>query len=422
MIKDGKASNGPCDSLICSSENPKPVNPYEIADVVKPDLIWDTNSFFAINPQIKTVGKADDSLEFFKFKSVGYAPKKLDETWVFACVGVPDASEFPMAAGGYPAVILVHGGNGEVFPDWVRWWNKRGYVALAFDTYSNQLSKTYAKEVNDEGGVPERNGPLNDSVDDIFNSWTYHVVASIILSNNILRARKDVNPELICLTGISWGGVATCFASGVDKRFACYAPVYGAGYLYEDSKWTGLGDKVLVNSLSGENLRQWIKYYDPSSYLLYDVKPTLFVSGINDNCFSVENRIKSAKLVKGKKFFAQHSDLGHGHWYDKTPEIYEFFRHILFGKDIPMIDGATVKDGVATLCGVLRGVDAVKLVYTTSKDEDSHRWLFNAQEIEPVNERYSCVLPKDTVAFAFEVFHRDIGGDCVFSTEIYLNK
>lgn len=398
-----------------------PVNPYTVADVIKPDLMWD-KSLFETQPQIKAVKNANNSFEFFKFKSVGYAHKNLKETWVFACVGVPDPTIFPMHNGGYPAVILVHGGNGEVFPEWIKWWNKKGYVALAFDTYSNLLTEFSVKEINPEGGVPERNGPLNDSIDDKYNSWTYHVVASIILSNNILRARKDVNPELICLTGISWGGVATCFASGVDKRFACYAPVYGAGYLYEDSKWTGLGDKVLVNSLSGENLRQWIKYYDPSSYLLYDVKPTLFVSGINDNCFSVENRIKSAKLVKGKKFFAQHSDLGHGHWYDKTPEIYEFFEHILFGKDIPIIDGITVKDGVATLRYKSKEFDTVKFVYTTSRDEDSHKWEFISNTVKPINEEYSYVLPEDVVAFEFEVYHSDINPDCIFSTEIYLNK
>lgn len=398
-----------------------PVNPYKVADVIKPDLMWD-KSLFSIKPQIKAVKNTNKDLDFFKFKSVGYTPKNLNETWVFACIGVPDSATFPMPNGGYPAVILVHGGNGEVYPDWVGWWNKKGYVALAFDTYSNQLTEFSVKEVNPEGGVPERNGPLNDSTDDKYNSWTYHVVASIILSNNILRSRTDVNPDLICLTGISWGGVATCFASGVDKRFACFAPVYGAGYLFEDSKWTGLNDKVLVNGLSGKDLREWIKYYDPSSYLAYNVKPTLFVSGINDNCFSAENRRKSAQLVKGKKFFAQHSDLGHGHWYNNTPEIYEFFQHVLYGKDITIIDGVSIKDGVATLRYTSKQFDAVKFVYTTSTDEDSHKWEFISKTVEPINGEYSYTLPVGVRAFVFEVYNCDVSPYCIFSTEIYLNK
>lgn len=404
-----------------TSKTAMPVNPYKVADVIKPNLMWD-KSLFTTKPQIKAVKNTNKNLDFFKFKSVGYMPKHLKETWVFACIGVPDTTSFPMPNGGYPAVILVHGGNGEVYPDWIRWWNKKGYVALAFDTYSNQLTEFSVKEINPEGGVSERNGPLNDSVDDKLNSWTYHVVASIILSNNILRFRSDVNSDLICLTGISWGGVATCFASGVDKRFACFAPVYGAGYLYEDSKWKGLNDKALVNGLSGKNLQEWIKYYDPSSYLTYNIKPTLFVSGINDNCFSVKNRLKSAQLIKGKRFFAQHSDLGHGHLYNNTPEIYEFFQHVLFGKDITIIDGIIVKDGVATLCYTSKQFDTVKFVYTTSKDEDSHKWEFIAKTVEPINGEYSYPLPEDVVAFAFEVYHFNISPYWVFSTEIYLNK
>ena len=66
--------------------------------------------------------------------------------------------------------------------------------------------------------------------------------------------------------------------------------------------------------------------------------------------------------------------------------------------------------------------DAVKFVYTTSKDEDSHKWEFISETVEPINGVYSYTLPIDTVAFAFEVYHSDISPDCVFSTEIYLNK
>jgi len=404
-----------------NNEAPKPVNSYEVADVVKPDLMWDTETLFATIPETKTVETTNEKLEFFKFKSVGYTPKQLSETWVFACLGVPDSTKFPKPEGGYPAVILVHGGGGAVFPGWVSWWNQKGYVALAFDTYSNQLTKLLTKEVNPEGGVPERHGPLNDNVNDKLNSWTYHVVASIILSNNLLRSHQDVNPNLVCLTGISWGGVATSFASGVDKRFACFAPVYGAGYLYEDSNWTNLGSQAFMNSLSGTDLEEWIKYFDPSSYLSYNVKPTLFVSGINDNCFSVENRKKSASLVKGKKFFAQHSVLGHGHVHNKTPEIFEFFEHVLFGKQISLIDGITVSQGVATLNYSSKRFDTVKFVYTVDTDKDSHAWNFQTQVVNPVNGVYSIEIPNGTTAYLFEVYHSDISPYCIFSTEIYFS-
>ena len=51
-------------------------------------------------------------------------------TRVFAWYGVP-----PRARGArLPAMLLVHGGGGTAFADWVRIWNARGYAALAMDT------------------------------------------------------------------------------------------------------------------------------------------------------------------------------------------------------------------------------------------------------------------------------------------------
>ncbi len=391
-------------------------NPYTVQDVVKPNLMWNTAELFATNPQTVSVDieSGNDNLSFFKFESVGYAPKNLDSTWVFACVGVPDSSVFPMPTGGYPAVVLVHGGGGQVFTEWVEWWNQKGYVALAFDTYSNQLDANLQKVVNPEGGAPETNGPLADKVDDTENSWAYHVVSNIILSNNILRNRADVNANFVAITGISWGGVATNLASGVDKRFACFAPVYGAGYLYEDSNWANL------SNFGGEDKEEWIELYDPSSYIAYNTKPTLFVSGIDDNCFSVEARRKSALLAKGKTFYAQHNDLGHGHVWEKTPEIYEFFEHVIYGDEMTIINGVTQTADVVTLDYSVKKFDTVKFVYTTDYQDDSHLWEFITVTVEPDGQgNYSYTLPKDVKAYLFETYHNDISQYCRFSTPIY---
>ncbi|MFZ2654940.1 MAG: acetylxylan esterase, partial [Victivallales bacterium] len=50
-------------------------------------------------------------------------------TRVFAWYGVPDN-----AKGKVPAMVLVHGGGGTAFADWIRLWNSRGYAAIAMDT------------------------------------------------------------------------------------------------------------------------------------------------------------------------------------------------------------------------------------------------------------------------------------------------
>ena len=48
-------------------------------------------------------------------------------TRVFAYLGVPETD------GLAPGVVLLHGGGGRAFRQWVELWNARGYAAIAMD-------------------------------------------------------------------------------------------------------------------------------------------------------------------------------------------------------------------------------------------------------------------------------------------------
>lgn len=401
--------------------NPDKDSPYKVADIVKPNLKWDTKTLFETVPEITEVKNVNvgKRLKLFKFKSVAYPRENKTFTQVYGCIGVPE-SEMPK--GGYPAVVLVHGGNGQIFKEWIDYWNERGYVAIAYDTYSNGLGTVKGKvqKIKNPDGGPDENytGSLKDDPADYENSWLYHGVVNAILCNNILRSRNDVNPSKIGMTGISWGSVITLVTSGVDKRFNAFAPVYGAGYLYDDSYWTA-ADKNATFGGEGK-LDEWVAVYDPSSYLPYSTKPTFFVSGVADNCFSAQNRMKSAKLNKGKSFYSQRYDLQHGHSWNETEEIYLFFEHILGGKDtVPIIDGATVANGKVTLDYKKGEFKNVYLTYTTSDDEDSHKWLFFKEKIQAENGAYVADLPAGVTAWVIET-EVDLNGKIArFSTPMY---
>lgn len=49
-------------------------------------------------------------------------------TRVFAYYAAPEGVK-----GKVPGMVLVHGGGGKAFPEWVELWNKRGYAAIAMD-------------------------------------------------------------------------------------------------------------------------------------------------------------------------------------------------------------------------------------------------------------------------------------------------
>ena len=369
---------------------------YQIEDVVKQDLMWDTSTLFETVPEIKKLEDIQIAkrIEAFKFKSVGYQDK--ENTWVFGAVGTP-ATEMPKD--GYPAVVLIHGGGGHVFGAWMSYWMEKGFVAIAIDMFGNELNYSLQKVSNPDGGPREHDGSNFDGVEDVTQSWVYHSVHNVVMAHNLLRAREDVDVDRIVATGISWGGFITNIVAGLDKRFTAFAPVYGSGFVYEDSFWTN-GHGTFGGE---ENRQQWINLYDPSSYLPYATKPMLFVSGIDDSCFAVENRVKSAELVKGKVFYSQRSDLSHGNFWMLTPEICAFFQHVLYGQNtITQFGEVVVNNGVATLKTENDLYHSVNFLYTTSKDEDSHKWEWRTLSVTKVNGVYSCAIPQDATAYLFE--------------------
>lgn len=388
---------------------------YQLQGSKKPNLLWDTDTLFSRLPAVRyrkeiKLGAGVDS---FVFQSAPYAEKA--ETWVFAAIGTPTS---PKPVEGYPAVVLVHGGGGQVFGEWLEHWTKRGFVAIAIDLFANQLNESLEKIANPDGGHPEKDGSNYDSVDEPEQSWVYHSVYNVIMAHNLLRARSDVDSRRIAVTGISWGGYVTSIVAGVDNRFAAFAPMYGCGFVYDDGFWTnGYGDFG-----GADNLQKWIDLYDPSSYLPYATKPTLFISGIDDAFFSVVNRMKSAALIKGKAFYSQRADLPHGHCWALTCEIEAFFRHVLYGENsfMPVCD-CVVQEGAAALKtegGLYR---CVQFVYTTSTDADSHKWQWQKAAVCAC-EQPTYALPSGVTAYYFELAWEDNGAPIYQSTPVYFVK
>lgn len=372
------------DNSSSSFEETEDVVLYQAEDIVREDLMWDLDELYAITPEIKEEGAVylGENIQTFKFKGPAY--KDLDETWVFAAMGMPTSKK---PAGGYPAILLLHGGGGTVSVDWINYWNSQGYVAFAFDGWGWELNESREHVKNPEGGPENVDGSNYASVDNPEDAWVYHVVYNSIMANNILRAQSSVDEKRIVVTGNSWGGYATCVLSGVDKRFAAFAPLNGCGYLYTDSKWAH-------GPFGGEEREKWISLYDPSSYLPYATKPMLFVSGVDDEYFSAYNRTRSAMLVPGKTFFSQRYSLNHANWKD-TDETAAFFSHVLYQTPFSQIGEPTThyskERGDYVTFDYEYGdetYEKVYFVYTDSTAEDSHTWEWKRMEVEAVDGEY----------------------------------
>jgi cephalosporin-C deacetylase-like acetyl esterase len=156
-------------------------------------------------------------------------------------------------------MVLVHGGGGTAFADWVKLWVARGYAAIAMDLCGCLPRKGKSGwERLPDGGPPGWGG--FDQIDQpAGDQWTYHAVADVLLAHSLLRSYPEIDPEKIGITGISWGGYLTCIAASIDARFKFAAPVYGCGFLGDDSTWLGTFEKM-----GKEKAAKWLGLWDPS--------------------------------------------------------------------------------------------------------------------------------------------------------------
>lgn len=242
------------------------------------------------------------------------------KTKVFAYLGIPEHKE----GSKLPAVVLVHGGGGIAFDQWVNQWNEKGYVAIAMDLEGHiptEAPKTEADAPREAHAFP---GPTNDEyavIEPKEEVWMYHAVHDVIYAHNILRGLDCVDNNKIGIIGVSWGGVTTATTIGIDKRFAFAVPVFGAGYIYLSR--TKFNQKMTFEK----------KMWDASQFFMNSTVPTFWINGDRDEAFDFSITSKSATTIKGDSYISIKPAFDHSHevvWYE-CPEIFEFAEYIVAG-------------------------------------------------------------------------------------------
>ena len=236
-----------------------------------------------------------------------------------------------------PAMVLVHGGGGKADSAWVRLWAMRGYAAIAVDlTGSGPDKKPHADggpAMSDEVKFGAIDGPITDQ-------WQYHAVADMILAHSLIRSFPEVDPEKTALTGSSWGGYLTCLGAALDPRFKAAVPVFGCGFLDQNSNWMDW-----FNKMSPQSRAKWVALWDPSSYMSSTKVPMLFVNGGTDFAFPPDSYAKTYDLVKAPKNIHFIPVLKHGALIDK-PKAVELFieHHLRGGVSLPQVANPVVND------------------------------------------------------------------------------
>jgi len=343
-------------------------------------------------------------------------PYKGKPTRVFAYYGTP-ANAQPGQK--FPAMVLIHGGGGTAFAEWVRLWNARGYAAIAMD-----ITGAIPDKATDEKTLwnPTRkrtdfsapNGWGDFANVDLApeDQWSYHAVAAVIRAHSLIRSFPEIDPKRIGVTGISWGGYLTAIVSGLDHRFRFAAPVYGCGFLGEDSAW--LKDFA---KLGPDRAKRWLTLWDPSEYLPQSKLPMLWVNGTNDFAYTPPSWRKSHRLPKGPKTLAYRVRMPHGHPPGAKPEeILLFADHVLRKGPAP----AKIKAQSTTPDGTVQAsfksklpIQKAELAYT----KDTGKWQDRKWETQPANlakGKATAKLPPAATAWFLNIYDNK---DRVVSTE-----
>lgn len=238
-------------------------------------------------------------------------------TRAFAWLGIPaDAS----AANPVPAIILVHGGGGTAFKNWVRMWNERGYAAISIAVEGQTdecIGDAKARNWKQHAWPgPSRDGIYGDSGEAFRDQWMFHAVADSVLANTLMRSLPEVDAEKVGIMGISWGGVITSTVIGIDTRFAFAIATYGCGRLHEmDNQY---GSALANNEL-------FKKVWDPLIRIERATMPALWLSWPGDQHFALDAQAATYQAAAGVRMVSlvpgmQHS---HNHGWNR-PESYEF--------------------------------------------------------------------------------------------------
>ena len=295
-------------------------------------------------------------------------------TRVFAWLGLPEGAS---AARPVPGIVLIHGGGGTAFSRWVRYWNARGYAAIAMDNC---------------GGMPEADGPRHGehprhawsgasgwgAFGDQMTlppeqQWFTHAVSSVVLAHNLLRAMPEVDPARIGVTGVSWGGVLTILSAAVDPRFRAACPVYACGFLYENHPWFD----QQVKHAPASAVEWWRNEWDPANFAPMIACPVLWYASTNDeSIFYPKPWQRTTELAgdRSERAIIVRLHHAHGRFSEEQGEIDGFFdEYLANGK--PRVKLTDTREANGRLTVRFRGEKprAALLAFTLEK---SYNWFF----------------------------------------------
>ncbi len=327
-------------------------------------------------------------------------PYRGKPTRVFAWLGLPENR-----AEKIPGVVLVHGGGGTAFKEWVKKWNAQGFAAIviAVEGQTDNRNPSGTKtESNPQGwqrhdwSGPARQGIYADSAEPLADQWMFHAVADVVLANSLLRSLPEVDATRVGICGISWGGIITSTVVGIDARFAFGIPIYGCGALDRaaDNYVRALRDNAIYREV-----------WEPLLRLPRATMPLLWLTGPRDAHFPLDVQQASYRAAAGPRMVSVPFDMKHSHpagW--NPPDTYAFAKAVVeTGRSWARELTQSNHDGIARVeFELTRAVRDAMLVFKRDTD-----WETSPAKIETSADRTrvtaTATVPAGTTAYFFNL-------------------
>lgn len=298
-------------------------------------------------------------------------PWKGKPTRVFAWIGLPAGRTSKV-----PGIVLVHGGGGTAYKEWVQKWNDQGFAAISIavegqtDVDEKKEAKGRPVWARHAFSGPVREGVFADSKSPIQDQWMFHAQAATMLANSLLRSLPEVDPSKIGVMGISWGGVITSTVIGLDPRFAFGIPTYGCGHLFDADNQYG---RALHDNDTYKQVWDGMNYADRVKM------PVLWLSWPQDVHFPLDCQAEHYRKTPGPRMVSLISKMGHNHpagW--NPPDSYAFAKSVVeTGKPWGTSTSAVTDKGhaIATFAST-KPLDRAVLISTTDQGfTGSRKWI-----------------------------------------------
>jgi dienelactone hydrolase len=273
---------------------------------------FDRQAFFAVPdfeelpPDIEVVSeKTEDGVKVTEMYLAGVPLNgKPTRVYGFYCRPAKD--------GKYPAVIEIHGagfGGSQVSPAAGIAYAKKGFACFVMD-WAGPTDKRremgwrhseFSAAGNLAAPLPDQENKPWPHTFKIAEPAENGIVNAVRFARRIgmfLRSRPEVNPDQLCVSGMSAGAHLTLLLLGVDPTIRAAAVKYGCGFI-DDIYFGGYFGPLTLCPKAEQD--RWLAVLDPKHGLRDYRTSTLILSGTDDRFFCMPAVLQTWRVIPAEK-------------------------------------------------------------------------------------------------------------------------